>query len=200
MPGLNDLQRADQLLAGESGPPLVKIGKCCQRLRHVLQRAGLLQCLAVAGLHGPDGKDDVAADTEALLDHVEKPLVLLRQATAVGDGLLVDAVVHVVPRIVAELGLEAGRADHVMIGLGHAGEDRTIGLPADAVGGGRLLEVGDPALKAGIRQGGHAGAGQKGHGQERGLDEASSRWCDSQHRSPPVGIRSSARLQGRARS
>ncbi len=94
---LQDLQRGDQLRAGEFGAALVGIGERRQRAHDIAHHVVALEDLAVVRFHRPDGEQDVAVDAVARFDLVQPGLVFARHGAADRDRLVMHAVVEIVP-------------------------------------------------------------------------------------------------------
>jgi hypothetical protein len=151
--GLQDLQRGDELCAGELGAPLVGIGQGRQRADDVAHHLVVLQDLAIVRFHRPDGEQDVAVDAVTALDAVEPRLVLARHLAADCHRVLMHAIVEIVPDRGREFGLEAGLLDHFRVWLGDPPEGPIVGAAGNAALGGDRAEARHPLAKSLIGRG-----------------------------------------------
>ena len=71
---------------------------------------------AVVGLHAPDRGDDIAVDAVGFLDRVERRAVLRQDRAAVGDALLADEEVEIVPERLGEFGLAVEQVHDAQVG------------------------------------------------------------------------------------
>ncbi len=115
---LQDLQRRDQLRAGELGALLVGIGERRQRAHHIAHHLVVLEDFAVVRFHRPDGEHDVAVDAVARFDLIEGLLVLPRHGAADLDRVLMHAVIEIVPHRGSEFRLVACLFQHFRVDRG----------------------------------------------------------------------------------
>ena len=141
---LHDLERRDQLLAGEARLGVV-ISERRQRPDHI----HVAWLRAVIRLHPPNGDDDGAVDAVALLQHVEQRLVLLELLLAGGDALFGDDAVDIFADRLHVFRLEIRGLDHLGVRR-HALEGAVVGLPLYAGGPRHRPESLDP-LSEGLR-------------------------------------------------
>ena len=166
---LEDLERRHELRAGELGPALVGIGERRQRAHDVAHHLVVLQNLAVVRFHRPDRQQDMAVHAEPAFDPIEPGLPLTCHLPADSDGILLDAVVEVVPDRRGELGLVACFLENLRIGSGHAAKGAIERFTRDAVAGGHAAEARHPLLETGV------GGGRLGREDRRNTDEAERR-------------------------
>ena len=114
-PGLQNLQRTDQLAAREFAAAFVCIGKGGERPDDVAQRTGLFHGSTIGRFHRPDGQHDVGTDTVFLLDQSQPARQLFLFLLTAGNGCFIDPAVKIHPELLPELRLIPGQFQNFRI-------------------------------------------------------------------------------------
>jgi hypothetical protein len=110
-PRARDFQRREKLLA-----EIILAPADAGQLRGRTDHRAVADHRAVVGLHAPDRGDDGAVDPVGLLDCVERRAVLRQDGAAVGDALLADEEVEIVPERLGEFGLAVEQVHNAQVG------------------------------------------------------------------------------------
>src|SRR5690606_38793619 len=98
------------------GTALISIGQRGKRTDRVHHDIVTLENLTVIAFHRPDGQQDIAVNRKALFDALEPWPPFFCHALADSHGMLIHAVVDIVPDRLVELRLKARFAQYFRIG------------------------------------------------------------------------------------